>query len=215
MKNKKSVKKKFYVVWKGRNKGIFTSWEDCSTQVSGFKGAEYKSFNTLVKAEEAFKSNSTVFIGKEIFASDLSDEELKLIGKPVLESIAVDGAWNSVTGIMEYKGVYTETGKILFKQGPFKDGTNNVGEFLAVVHGLAYLKKIESFIPVYTDSSTAITWVKYKKCNSRLEKTERNKILFDLIERAERWLWENKYENEILKWETRAWGEIPADFNRK
>jgi ribonuclease HI len=35
------------------------------------------------------------------------------------------------------------------------------------------------------------------------------------MERAEKWLLSNEFSNEILKWETKAWGEIPADFGRK
>lgn len=42
---------------------------------------------------------------------------------------------------MEYRGVDTKTRKQIFIQGPFEEGTNNIGEFLAIVHGLALLKK--------------------------------------------------------------------------
>lgn len=90
-----------------------------------------------------------------------------------------------------------------------------MGEFLALVHGLAFLKKYNSDRNIYSDSKIAIGWVKRKKCNTKLKRTAQNKQLFELIERAEYWLKTNTYSTKILKWETKAWGEIPADFGRK
>ena len=116
---------------------------------------------------------------------------------------------------MEYRGVDTQTKKQLFIQGPFKKGTNNIGEFLALVHGLGFLKKNKSEIPIYSDSRIAIGWLKKGQCRTNLKITSENKDLFDFIKRAEKWLNENTYSTKILKWETKAWGEIPADFGRK
>jgi ribonuclease HI len=116
---------------------------------------------------------------------------------------------------MEYRGVDTKTKKQLFIQGPFEEGTNNIGEFLAIVHGLAFLKQNNSDRLIYTDSKTAISWVKKKTCNTKLERNEKNKALFELVERAINWLKTNSYKTIIVKWETKAWGEIPADFGRK
>ncbi|MFZ4724473.1 MAG: RNase H family protein, partial [Paludibacter sp.] len=118
-------------------------------------------------------------------------------------------------GAMEYRGVYSKTGQEVFRQGPFKDGTNNIGEFLALVHGLAFLKQKNSDLPLYTDSKTALAWVKAKKTRTRLEKNDSNAILFELLVRAENWLKQNEYSTKIMKWETTVWGEIPADFGRK
>ena len=132
-----------------------------------------------------------------------------------MHSIAVDAASSGNPGIMEYQGVDTRTKKRLFKQGPFPEGTNNIGEFLAIVHGLAFLKERSSDRVLYSDSRTAISWVRKKRCNTKLEPNARNKSLFELIGRAERWLETNSYSTPIVKWETAAWGEIPADFGRK
>jgi len=145
----------------------------------------------------------------------LSLSERERIGEPNLYSIAVDAASSGNPGRMEYRGVDTQTGKVLFTQGPFERGTNNIGEFLAVVHGLALLKKEGSDRILYSDSRIAIGWVNKKKCGTKLVLNSSNKILFDLIERAESWLKENTYTTLIVKWETKAWGEIPADFGRK
>ncbi len=147
--------------------------------------------------------------------SELSPAELKRIGEPNLYSIAVDAASSGNPGRMEYRGVDTQTGKLLFHQGPYQQGTNNVGEFLALVHGLAYLKKQGSDRAIYSDSRIAIGWVRKKKCGTKLAPHSSNKILFELIARAETWLKSNTYKTPVLKWETKAWGEIPADFGRK
>jgi ribonuclease HI len=210
------TKKKYYAVWKGHHTGVFDSWDDCKAQIKDFKGAQYKSFKTFEAAKQALKGNYKDYIKKKgKFKSELSEAELKKIGQPNLNSISVDAASSGNPGKMEYRGVDINTKKELFKQGPFEQGTNNIGEFLALVHGLAYLKKKNSNKILYTDSRTAISWVKKKKCNSKLVKSKKNKALFELVERAENWLKENEFNTVIVKWETKAWGEIPADFGRK
>lgn len=208
-------KKKYYVVWVGRQTGIFETWEDCNEQIFGYPKAVYKSFKTKELAEQAFNSSSHEFIGKDIFETELTELQLKKIGEPIKDSISVDGAWNTSTGIVEYQGVYTKTGKVLFKAGPFEDGTNNIVEFLAIVHALAYCKQKNIKLPIYSDSRNAIGWVRNKVARTNHNKSNENAKLFELIDRAIKWLNENTYENEILKWETKAWGENPADFGRK
>ena len=96
------AKKKYYVVWVGRQTGIFETWEDCNEQIFGFPKAQYKSFKTKELAEKAFNSSSKEFIGKDIFETVLTPEQLELIGEPIKDSISVDGAWNTATGIVEY-----------------------------------------------------------------------------------------------------------------
>lgn len=204
-------KQKYYVVWKGRNTGIFDSWEECLKQVDKFEEALYKSFPTREEAEKAFAGNKYHYLGnnkKPAFST-------KKAGRPVVPSISVDAAWNTKTKIMEYQGVHTQSGDQVFRKGPYYDATNNIGEFLAIVHALALLKQNNSEIPVYSDSVTAIKWVKMKKANTKLIVTDNNSELFEIIERAENWLKNNRYSNFVLKWETRSWGEIPADFGRK
>uniref|UniRef100_A0A7C4TJU0 Ribonuclease H n=1 Tax=candidate division WWE3 bacterium TaxID=2053526 RepID=A0A7C4TJU0_UNCKA len=209
------AKKKYYVVWVGRQTGIFETWEDCNEQIFGYPKAVYKSFKTKELAEQAFNSSSKEFIGKDIFETELTEDQLKKIDDPIKNSNSVDGSWNTSTGIVEYQGVHTETGKVLFKAGPFEDGTNNIVEFLAIVHALAYCKQKNIKLPIYSDSRNAIGWVRDKEARTNHEKSDKNVKLFELIDRAIKWLNENTYENEILKWETKAWGENPADFGRK
>ncbi|MFT5762400.1 MAG: ribonuclease HI [Polaribacter sp.] len=209
-------KKKFYVVWKGRKTGVFTSWNVCKRQIDGFEAAQYKSFANLEEAEIASKKSYDDYKGKNTKTVTLSSVEKEKFGKPILESISVDAACAGNPGKMEYKGVFTHNKKQLFLMGPFQKGTNNIGEFLALVHGIALLKsKNKENIPIYSDSKIAMSWVKQKRCKTNMHFDASNKDLLDLIKRAEKWLKENTFKNPILKWETKAWGEIPADFGRK
>lgn len=208
--------KKYYVVWKGKKTGVYTSWNVCKKQITGFEGAQYKAFIDEKEAKIAFTKNYNDYKGKDTKKKILSAQEKLTYGIPNLESIAVDAACAGNPGIMEYRGVLTKSKKEIFKMGPYKKGTNNIGEFLALVHGLALLKnKKMDTCPIYSDSRTAMSWVQKKQCRTNLFFDENNQEVLDLTKRAEKWLQENSFKNPILKWETKAWGEIPADFGRK
>jgi ribonuclease HI len=145
-----------------------------------------------------------------------TDVDLEIIGdEPILDSICVDASTINNPGPTEYRGVDTKTKKIIFEL-KLDEATNNIGEFLAIVHALAlYKKKGEALAIIYSDSLNAITWVKQKKCKTKYKKTDANEKVFDLIQRAVTWLHNNQYDTRILKWNTGAWGQIPADYGRK
>lgn len=206
-------KAKYYVVWSGRTPGIYRDWASCKAQVEGVAEARYKAFDSLAEAETAFRTGPAA-IAKRTTAAKTAAPAAK--GGIIRHSLSVDAACSGNPGKMEYRGVITSSNKEVFRMGPYPDGTNNIGEFLAIVHGLAFLReKGYPQLPIYTDSRTALAWVRNKKANTKLPRTGRNNELFTLIARAEDWLMKNRYENPILKWETEAWGEIPADFGRK
>ena len=210
------AKKKYYVVWKGLNPGVYETWEACEAQVRGQSGAKYKAFETREEAVEALETGYERYLRKA--APPAAIDRLyaeKPVGRPIPESLAVDAACSGNPGDVEYRGVYVATGREIFHVGPLRRGTNNIGEFLAIVHGLALLSQKGSDMPIYSDSRNAILWVRKKKCRTLLERVPENAPLFDLVDRAERWLNEHDYTTRILKWETEAWGEIPADFGRK
>lgn len=211
-----SKKPKFYVVWKGRQTGVFASWEDCKAQTNGYDGAVFKSFESKALALAAYNSPFEDYVGKQKkVISSLSKEALVLIGDPIEDAIAVDGAWDNTTGLVEYQGVYIKTGEVLFHVGPLEDGTINMVEFLAIVHALALCKQWHWKVPIYSDSKIALSWIRDLQFRTNHPRSEKNKKLFDMLERADKWLNNNTFENELLKWETKAWGENPADFGRK
>ncbi|SDB80974.1 ribonuclease H [Shouchella lonarensis] len=205
------AKKKYYVVWHGRKQGVFDHWSACEEQVKGFTGAKFKSYNTKKEADEAFKAGpqNTASVAKQ------SPKEVKDQSGIIWDSISVDVGSRGNPGPVEYKGVDTKTGAILFEKKPMKMGTNNMGEFLAIVHGLAYVKKLGVQKPVYSDSTTAIGWVQKKKANATLKRTADTAEIWALVDRAEKWLKENRDHAPVLKWHTKQWGEIKADYGRK
>lgn len=212
------AKKKYYVVWSGKKTGIFETWEECKEQVNGVKGAKYKSFPTKEEAEEAFKKGHAQTLAKRSKtkkSSKPSSASGKSAATYIEESISVDAACSGNPGLMEYKGVYTKNGEEVFHYGPVPNGTNNIGEFLAIVHALAWTKQRDSDLPVYSDSKIAIGWVKKRKANTSIPRDSSTEHLWKLIDRAVHWLNTNTYTNKILKWETRFWGESKADFGRK
>ena len=230
------AKQKYYVVWNGPSPGVYSSWEACQEAVSGVSGAKYKSFKTQAEAEDAFE------MGEEAYESELEEaresgnssesskpSESSNSSKPIRpafnpqnlpaevirEAIAVDAACSGNPGAMEYRGVYLADGKEIFHYGPVH-GTNNIGEFLALVHGLALLKqKGLDTMPIYSDSVNAQLWVRKHQCKTTLVRNDKTEKLYQMIERAEAWLRNNTYKNPIIKWQTDKWGEIPADFGRK
>ena len=208
-------KNKYYVVWRGRLTGIFESWEECKQQTDGFEGAQYKGYPTRELAEAAHKLNYWQAVKQGVVNREQGIGNKEQGISIQIPSLSVDAACSGNPGVMEYRGVDTATGREIFHLGPFEHATNNVGEFLALVHGLALLKQYNKTMPIYSDSVNAIAWVRAKKCRTKLARTEKNIEVFNLIARAEHWLEENHYTTQILKWDTPNWGEIPADFGRK
>lgn len=228
---------KTYVVFVGREPGICEDWEECRARVEGYPGARYKSYHSREEAIMAYReSDESASMLMRNISRHLNEESTDAVDVPqtsaapskaakpqgggyppavITNAIAVDAGCMGNPGIMEYRGVYIQTGQEIFKVGPYKDGTNNIGEFLAIVHGLALLKQKGSNIPIYSDSMTAQKWVRDRKCRTQLKPTANNAVLLELVKRAEAWLAQNTYSNPIIKWETKLWGEIPADFGRK
>lgn len=205
-------KQKYYVVWKGRKTGVFTSWAECEKQVKAFVGAQFKAFESEADADAAFLAKYEDYKGKPTTHGKWKGASVK----PLLPSICVDAACSGAPGKLEFRGVNTETGKEIFRAGPYADGTNNVGEFLAVVHALTWQFKHNMHVPIYSDSENAIIWVNNGQCKTKLKHSAKNAVLFALIHSAENWLAENELpEDKLLKWDTELWGENPADFGRK
>ncbi|PSL43577.1 ribonuclease HI [Salsuginibacillus halophilus] len=201
------AKTKYYVVWKGRKPGIYTSWPACEEQVKGYPGAQFKSFQSKAEAEAAYyqtEKQAPAHTGEKNQAGYIE------------ESISVDAGSHGNPGIVEFRGVYTKTGEVVFQSPKIHIGTNNMGEFLAIVEALKWLKEKEEHAwPVYSDSATAMKWVRERKVNSTLKRNADSEDMWQRIDAALQWLKENSWSNPILKWDTKTWGEIKADYDRK
>lgn len=208
-------KSKFYVVWQGRTPGIYDSWRDCEAQVKGTT-AKYKGFATRAEAEQALSDGWEAHISYSPPAQPKPAPSRSHAAKqPVLPALAVDAACSGNPGVLEFRGVIADTGTQVFHRGPYQRGTNNIGEFLAIVLGLAYLKAHNLPWALYSDSKIAISWIRQKQCKTKLDWNDKNRELFLAVRAAEKWLHDNPYSTPIYKWDTDAWGEIPADFGRK
>lgn len=204
---------KFYAVLVGRKTGVFNTWSECEKQTKGFKGAVFKSYPTYdlaQKAIEEYNQHNNQTVGDESTSTSEPDNYIE-------NSLSVDAACSGNPGYeMEYQCVDTKTGNVMFNSEVFPVGTNNIGEFLALVDALQFLDEVgEKDTPVYSDSVTAIAWVRNKRVNTNLPRNKETEKLWDEIEYAIERLNTFTYPNPILKWDTKAWGESKADFGRK
>lgn len=238
-----AAKQKYYVVWEGMEPGIYDNWEDCKEQIDRYPGAKYKSFKTKEEAVAAYRGSgeeeASLFTQISLknleriaetpeppqshapsatpsSAAKKSKLDYSQIPEINLDAIAVDGACSGNPGMMEYRGVKVATGEEIFHVGPLADGTNNVAEYLAIVHALALLfRQNDITTPIYTDSATAVAWVRNRGCHTQLQPTAANTKIFEMLARADVWIRTHSTSNPILRWNTPLWGEIPADFGRK
>lgn len=217
--------KKYYVVFNGRNPGVYDDWDDAREQIENFEGARYKGYASPAEAAEAYRNSfgkvDDADLGRFLAASN--SRSLPKAGEPDymtnpevdLDAWAVDASCLGNPGRMEYQGVELMSGRILFRIGPFDDATNNIGEFLAIVHAMALMHKQGKFHNIYSDSVSGMAWVRNKRVKTQLKQTPRNGKVFELMARAMAWLNTHSYPGKVLKWQTDRWGEIPADFGRK
>lgn len=222
--------RKFYVVWEGRHPGIYEDWEDARDQIENYPGAKHMSFRSQEEAVAAYRrymaqgeaplgeilvKASAAAVGPRGADKTLTPRNYASFPEIDLEGWAVDASCLGNPGVMEYRGVELRTGSELFRVGPFNDATNNIGEFLAIVHALALQFRTGTRHTIYSDSATGMAWVRNRRVKTTLKPTEANRRVFDLIARGVNWLSTHSYDTPILKWQTELWGEIPADFGRK
>ncbi|MBD5233325.1 MAG: ribonuclease H [Bacteroidales bacterium] len=226
-------KNKYYVVWVGNAPGVYDSWAECQLQINGFPGARYKSYPDRDEAVAAFRGRPEEHLGiiRSILAHTPASGPVKVPELPDgtrdytaipgvrLDAIAVDGACAGNPGRMEYRAVRVIDGAEVFHIGGNSPiiGTNNIAEYLAMIHLAALLAKAGDYTtPIYTDSKNTLSWLRKGRSNTSLAETPATAQALALLRRADAWLAANgPIKNPILKWPTELWGEIPADFGRK
>lgn len=217
--------KRFYVVFNGRQPGVYDNIDDALDQVDDYPGASFKSFATAQEASESFRRSSARQDSTDLGAllKQASDETNPIERRTDyfafpeidLNGWAVDASCLGNPGVMEYRGVELMSGREIFRVGPFQKGTNNIGEFLAIVHALALMAKKGESHTIYSDSVSGMAWVRNRKVKTQLARNSETEPVFRMMERALSWLNTHSYNTKILKWDTDRWGEVPADFNRK
>lgn len=210
--------KKYYVVWEGEESGVFDSWEECEAMVKGYPNARYKSFKSLEAAIDAYRGTEEENMGLLKAIADHETKSVNYDAFPEIDTtaVAVDAACSGNPGDVEYRGVEISTGKELFRVGPLPGGTNNIGEFLAIVHALALLPSLgRPSTLIYSDSKTGMAWVRNRAPRTTIHPGPTNAKVIELLNRATRWIQTHTPTNPVAKWDTEKWGEIPADFGRK
>lgn len=211
-------KQKYYVVWVGIEPGIYDNWEDAEEQVATYPGAKYKSYKSYEAAVAAFRGDDANECRAllEYARRPAAQNNYAALPGMTPDAIAVDAACSGNPGPMEYRGVEVISGKELFHVGPLPGGTNNIGEYLALIHALALCaQKGEQHRVIYSDSRTGLSWLRRRGSNTRILPTAENRKVRELLTRADHWIQTNPIANPIRKWPTEEWGEIPADFGRK
>jgi len=165
------VAKKFYVVWEGREKGIFTDWDTCKRHIDKFAGARYKSYKTREEAESAFRSGPAAAMKKaKVAPKKYSGKGPKTytaeeIGKlPAQTKIFTDGGCEPNPG-------KAASGMAVYREGEISElwfglfnpqGTNNTAELNALHQALLLAEKeIEkkSTVAIFCDSKYSIQCV--------------------------------------------------------
>lgn len=215
---------KYYVVFRGFNPGVYDNWDEVKEQTEGFPGALFKGFKSSEEASRAYRNYTGTEdrdeLARLIAGADNQShnpESPKIEGNPEIDwdAWAVDASCLGNPGKMEYRGVNLKNGKVIFQVGPFEDATNNIGEYLALVHAMALMAQKGKYHNIYSDSRTAISWWRNRKINTKLKPTPRNARVFELLARASVWVNTHNFPCRVMKWQTERWGEIPADFGRK
>ncbi len=224
-------KKKYYVVWVGVEPGIYDSWTECQLQIKNYPGARYKSYDTIHEATAAYRGDPAEQLslmraivrgthehnGKARAAAETPSPLSLASGRPAT-GIAVDGACAGNPGKMEYRAVDIASGCEIFRRGADGSltGTNNIAEYLALIHiGALLARGGDTSTTIYTDSRTALSWLRRRHSKTLLERTSATAPVLDLLARADAWIAVHNIPNPIVKWDTDRWGEIPADFGRK
>jgi ribonuclease HI len=236
-----------YVVWKGRKPGVYDSWSECYEQVNGYSGPVYKGFHSRGEAKEALKRDPLIYVrglpGKN--TSQKSHDQLKKEARRrnryerraekrqqrkeaqavvqrqerlELPCIVVDGSYLGNLDRMEYQAIGLPQNAIIFSDGPYRGGGASIAEFLGLVKGLQYLENRQMDMLIYSDSKTALSWVRRCKVNSViLKRDDCPDQVKEMVQDALGWLRSNTdfTKGRFRKWHTTFWGENPADYGRK
>ena len=160
---------KFYVVWAGRQTGIFTDWTTTRRAVDKFTGARFKSFATRAEAEQAFRrgggDNPEKTAGNPKNAIHAGARRAMHTAHQFDISIYCDGACepnpgNAGSGIVVYRG--GELAQLWF--GLYNPmGTNNTAELNALYHALRMAEaEIErgNSVEICSDSAYSINCIR-------------------------------------------------------
>lgn len=212
------AKNKFYVVWKGRDTGIFTSWSEVNELIKGFSGAEYKSYADQETAELEFSLGSPKGRSNDEnhTTTKLKEEPSDDHKAPDHECLTVDGSYLGGKKIMQYRCVWNQSKEEVFSTKPIEGGNQNIAEFLALVGAMKYRVSTKQYdLHIYSDSQTALSWVRNCKIKSSYDLSQLDEVVQERIYGALKFIAKSGVRKNLYKWDSALWGDIPADYGRK
>ena len=193
------------------------------------KGIQYvPGYKRTIAAELARVNHENPLVNRPEGKKRSSSVQLKPITSLRFEEgdIVVDASryTSEIYGPVEWQGCINHQGKwkMCTKSSLYDLGTNNIGEFLAIIEALMAKKTGElSFNALYSDSQTALVWLASGRANPKSPEKISSELL-EACDDARVWLNENSEwvqglcsDGLIRQWNTKEWGENPADFGRK
>ena len=173
-------KQKFYAVRKGRHTGIFNSWDECKSLVTGYKDAKFQSFSTIAEAQRFLQPmRSITSSSPKIMKSLSSDSEFGALKVFTDGSCMGNGTAKAKAGI----GIYFGPNDNRNLSEPLEGvATNNRAELMALIRALEIIGPEKAV--VYTDSTYSIKgitqWIKRWKLNGWKTSTGTSVINQDL-----------------------------------
>lgn len=181
----------------------FHSWPACQAFVKG----KNVPFGSGVTRDEALEkvARSRAYIDKN---GSKTTKAAAPVGAPPREGICSDAGTHGNPGPCEYQ-VCDLKGKVL-EHKKLGVHTNNYAE-LAGIGAMLQYAAINGITKCWTDSQIAIGWI----ASGRLGPTVHERdVILRMVTEIQTILRKNP-KLELLKWHTKKWGEIPADFGRK
>ena len=197
---------KYYVVWHGREPGIFTDWSGCKAQVDGFAGARYKSFKTKAEAEAAFQGGKNGSPSKNSSGSTQTKkrsngQSVKTYTAKEVEALSIETKIYTDGGCEPNPG-NAGSGLALYRNNQIEElwyglynphGTNNTAELNALHQALIMAQKeldLGRSVAIFCDSKYsiqcvtqwAVNWQKkgWKKASGEIKNLELIKQMFAL-----------------------------------
>lgn len=157
------AKQKYYVVWVGKETGIFTDWSKVQPLVAGYPGAKHKSYTSMGEARKAFESSEAV---TKTVKTNAKQKKKKPAGSFVFDTtysmhIFSDGACDPNPGEAGSGVAVYESGQLSeLWYGSYEPlGTNNTAELNALHQALkiaAERKENGHKVQVLSDSSYSV-----------------------------------------------------------
>lgn len=162
------AKVKFYAVRNGVKPGIYNTWDECKAQVSGYSGAEYKSFATLEEAQAyvGLGNSESNDVAANVILQEPWKEKIQEDIKNGYLVAYTDGSYDKSSGKYSYGIVIIDEKleekylKDIGENPEYAKSHNVAGELLAALTSIAYaISTGRRKIKIYHDYEGVAKWI--------------------------------------------------------